>query len=97
MSICHCPLPAFGNLEWVAMACLGTLVPKRAFLVLTGSADFVVLAPWAMKNIFVLECPHLQFIRDKFTGLGKVQTMVHFFGQDDLVNPNFFVNVCLAC
>jgi hypothetical protein len=66
MSICHCLLLAFGkfaNLEWVAMACLGTLVRGRVFFFLTGSADFVVLAPWAINKILSLSGPSSVYLR----------------------------------
>jgi hypothetical protein len=80
MSICQCLLfGRFSNLEWVAMACLGTLVPGRVFLVLTGFADFVVLAPWAMKNILFF-VSHLQFIRD-FRDCFGFKTWYSSFGR----------------
>jgi hypothetical protein len=34
----------------------------------------------------VFECPHLHFIRDKVAGLFRVQSMVQFFWQNNLVN-----------
>jgi hypothetical protein len=49
-----------------------------------------------MKNILGLsECRHLHFIRDKFPGLFKVQPIVQFFWQDDLVNVSKFICECL--
>jgi hypothetical protein len=44
----------------------------------------------------VFECLHLHFIGDKFPELFRVQTMVQFYWQDDLVNVSKFLCECLA-
>jgi hypothetical protein len=43
----------------------------------------------------VFECPHLQSIRDRFSGLFRVSTMKQFFWQDDLVSVCKFLCECL--
>jgi hypothetical protein len=82
MSTCHCLLRAFGQCSsyvWVVMVCLGTPAHGQVSLFMKEYADFVGLAPWVMRNIFVFECPHLQPIMDKFPGLSEY--------------PSSFVNV----
>jgi hypothetical protein len=76
------------------MACLGPLVLGRVFLVLTGSADFVVLVPWAMNNILSFECPIFSLF-DKFVGLFRIQIVVQFFWENDLVNVSKCLCECL--
>jgi hypothetical protein len=54
------------------------LAPGHLFLVLIAYADFVVLALWVKKKHLIVECPHLQSIRDRSPGLFRVSTMIQF-------------------
>jgi hypothetical protein len=79
MSNFHCLLPAFGqfsNLEWVAMVCLGTGswagIPR-----IDRVRRFCGAGSMGGEKHLVFECPHLQFIRDKFQRLACLDCLVY--------------------
>ncbi len=101
MLTCHCLLLASGkclSLGWVVMACLGILGPGQVFLVLTGSADFLVLALWVMKDMFSLNVLTCNPLGTNMQACFQCRLWCNFSGRMILsVFPSSFVNIWMSC
>ena len=101
MFISHCLLHVsdrYSSFDWFVMVCLATLAHGQVSLVLTGCADFAVLAPWVMRSILFLSVPICNPFGTNIRDCLGFQPRCSSSGRMILwMYPSSFVNVWMWC